>query len=51
MLLNNIKIYGEADFRALEQLKKCSAYADYAVLCADHHVGYSMPIGGGCCLQ
>lgn len=41
-----IKIYGETDKRALEQLNRCAEYADYAILCADHHVGYSMPIGG-----
>ena len=41
-----IKVYGEIDDRALAQIERCSAEADYAVLCADHHVGYSMPIGG-----
>lgn len=41
-----IKIYGEVDLRALEQIQRCAEKADYAVLCADHHVGYSMPIGG-----
>jgi tRNA-splicing ligase RtcB len=41
-----ITIFGELEERALEQLKNCSDNADYAVLCADHHVGYSQPIGG-----
>jgi tRNA-splicing ligase RtcB len=41
-----IKVYGEIDERAMAQIQRCSAEADYAVLCADHHVGYSMPIGG-----
>lgn len=36
------------DERAYEQLVRCAQAgdADYAVLCADHHVGYSQPIGG-----
>src|SRR5215212_813996 len=44
----NIKTFGELDQRAFEQLKRCAEEgdADYAVLCADHHVGYSQPIGG-----
>jgi len=41
-----IKTYGEIEQEAFEQIKNCSENADYAVLCADHHVGYSMPIGG-----
>lgn len=41
-----IKIYGIQDEHAVAQLERCSVEADYAVLCADHHVGYSMPIGG-----
>lgn len=41
-----IKTYGELDSKAFEQIQRCSKEADYAVLCADHHVGYSMPIGG-----
>lgn len=41
-----IKTYGELDTKAFEQIQRCCKEADYAVLCADHHVGYSMPIGG-----
>ena len=41
-----ITTFGELDERALSQLKNCAKEADYAVLCADHHVGYSQPIGG-----
>ena len=41
-----IKTYGELDSKAFEQIQRCSKEADYAVLCADHHLGYSMPIGG-----
>ena len=44
-----IKTYGTVDERSLEQLERCMAAGDaeYGVLCADHHPGYSQPIGGG----
>jgi tRNA-splicing ligase RtcB (3'-phosphate/5'-hydroxy nucleic acid ligase) len=43
-----ITTFGELDERSLEQLKRCAEAgdADFAVLCADHHPGYSQPIGG-----
>src|SRR5688572_6948583 len=41
-----IKVFGKADPRALEQLERCAQQADFGVLCADNHVGYSQPIGG-----
>jgi tRNA-splicing ligase RtcB (3'-phosphate/5'-hydroxy nucleic acid ligase) len=41
-----IKIFGKPEPRALEQLERCVVNADFGVLCADNHVGYSMPIGG-----
>src|SRR5881397_1275351 len=44
-----IKTFGPVDDRSLEQLTRCMAAgdADFGVLCADHHPGYSQPIGGG----
>ena len=41
--------FGPVDARSLEQLERCMAAGDaeYGVLCADHHPGYSQPIGGG----
>lgn len=42
----NIKTFGPVDEQALRQLERCAEAADRAVLCADHHVGYSQPIGG-----
>src|SRR6516225_8508187 len=44
----NIKTFGPVDERSLKQLKRCMAAgeAEYGVLCADHHPGYSQPIGG-----
>ncbi len=41
-----VKVFGKPEARALEQLERCLVEADYGVLCADNHVGYSMPIGG-----
>jgi tRNA-splicing ligase RtcB (3'-phosphate/5'-hydroxy nucleic acid ligase) len=47
--MSTIKTFGDIDRRSLEQLERCMAAgdADYGVLCADHHPGYSQPIGGG----
>src|SRR5262245_38828864 len=43
-----MKIYGHHDERTIQQLTRCVAAERGAigVLCADGHVGYSMPIGG-----
>jgi tRNA-splicing ligase RtcB len=41
-----IKVFGKPDARTMEQLNRCVVEADFGVLCADSHVGYSMPIGG-----
>src|SRR5262245_63015343 len=45
----NVKTFGDVDQRSLEQLKRCmeAGDAEFGVLCADHHPGYSQPIGGG----
>ena len=44
----NIKTFGQVDGRSLDQLERCmqAGDAEYGVLCADHHPGYSQPIGG-----
>jgi tRNA-splicing ligase RtcB len=43
-----ITTFGDLDRRSLDQLTRCAeaGRADYAVLCADHHPGFSQPIGG-----
>ena len=50
---NDVKdpvVFGPPDARSLKQLETCLTAAGPAaagsVLCADHHPGYSMPIGG-----
>ncbi|MGH3114541.1 MAG: RtcB family protein [Gaiellaceae bacterium] len=47
--MSTIKTFGEVDARSLAQLERCMASGDaeLGVLCADHHPGYSQPIGGG----
>jgi tRNA-splicing ligase RtcB (3'-phosphate/5'-hydroxy nucleic acid ligase) len=44
----NIRTFGPVDERSLKQLERCMTVgqAEYGVLCADHHPGYSQPIGG-----
>jgi tRNA-splicing ligase RtcB (3'-phosphate/5'-hydroxy nucleic acid ligase) len=44
----NIKTFGQVDERSMKQLERCmdAGDAEYGVLCADHHPGYSQPIGG-----
>lgn len=41
-----ILIFGVPDPDALKQIQTIKKTADYVALMADHHVGYSMPIGG-----
>jgi len=43
-----IKTFGPVDERSLHQLERCmqAGDAEHGVLCADHHPGYSQPIGG-----
>src|SRR6187549_1879459 len=44
-----VKTFGAVDERSLKQLQRCMEAGDaaFGVLCADHHPGYSQPIGGG----
>ena len=43
-----MNIIGDHDAATIQQLERCAAAEDGApaVLCADGHLGYSMPIGG-----
>src|SRR5712692_11825384 len=47
--VSTIKTFGPVDERSLQQLERCmeAGDAELGVLCADHHPGYSQPIGGG----
>ena len=46
--MGSIRTFGPVDGRSLAQLERCmeAGDADFGVLCADHHPGYSQPIGG-----
>src|ERR1051325_3073794 len=46
--MSTIKTFGTVDERSLKQLERCmeAGDAEFGVLCADHHPGYSQPIGG-----
>lgn len=44
--INGVYVWGEADEKTVEQMMNCSDEACHWALMADHHVGYSMPIGG-----
>ena len=46
--MSTIKTFGPVDERSHKQLKRCmtAGDAEFGVLCADHHPGYSQPIGG-----
>jgi len=48
ILDGNIVIFGEPDADTIAQIRRCAAPPETvgAVLCADAHKGYSMPIGG-----
>jgi tRNA-splicing ligase RtcB len=47
--MGTITTFGSVDARSLEQLERCmeAGGAELGVLCADHHPGYSQPIGAG----
>lgn len=45
-LIDNIPVFGEPLQNAVDQMKTCSETAEYCALMADHHLGYSQPIGG-----
>lgn len=45
-MISNIPVWGEPLEDAVRQIKVCRETGVRAALMADHHVGYSMPIGG-----
>jgi tRNA-splicing ligase RtcB len=46
-IVDGIPVWGDPiDEGALAQIKRCAETADVAALMADHHKGYSVPIGG-----
>jgi tRNA-splicing ligase RtcB len=46
-IIDGIPVWGDpVDEGALAQIKTCAKDADHVALMADHHLGYSVPIGG-----
>lgn len=48
-IIDNIPVWGEPLPEAVQQMKAVMNYAkapDYVALMADHHIGYSVPVGG-----
>ena len=46
-IVNNVPVWGNMiDVKALNQIETCYKTATHAALMADHHSGYSVPIGG-----
>ena len=46
-IINNFPVWGEPDLESVNQLTEAMKYeAVYGALMADHHIGYSVPIGG-----
>ncbi|MER3443565.1 MAG: hypothetical protein C4333_05360 [Meiothermus sp.] len=43
---NGIVVFGNPDRETIDQIRQVYERAERAVLCADSHVGYIMPIGG-----
>ena len=45
--IDGIPVWGEALPEAVAQMKEAMKYeAVYGALMADHHIGYSVPVGG-----
>ena len=45
-MMRDVPVFGDPDWGAVDQIQRCKEDADYAALCADHHLGYGVPIGG-----
>src|SRR4029079_6075299 len=47
--MTQVKIFGAHDERTKEQMERCMQYGSVVggVLCADGHLGYAQPVGGG----
>ena len=45
-MVGEVKVWGEPLENAIEQAEMCALTADRVALMADHHLGYSQPIGG-----
>lgn len=44
--IDGILVWGDPLDNAVDQMRNCLKTAEGGILCADHHVGYAVPIGG-----
>ena len=44
--ISGVPVFGDPQENAVEQIANCAREAEHAVLMADHHLGYAVPIGG-----
>jgi tRNA-splicing ligase RtcB len=49
--IQNIPVFGTPLQNAIDQILVCNETAAHSALMADHHLGYSMPIGGICAYE
>jgi tRNA-splicing ligase RtcB len=45
-LIDGIPVFGQADEKTLNQIRRCAVTADKVALMPDNHLGYGVPIGG-----
>lgn len=46
-MIDNLPVWGEPDLETVKQMQEAMKYeAAYGALMADHHLGYSVPVGG-----
>ncbi|MCY4119142.1 MAG: RtcB family protein, partial [Caldilineaceae bacterium] len=45
-IIEGVPVWGVPQDNAIDQILNCAPEADAAALMADHHLGYSVPIGG-----
>lgn len=50
-MIDGVPVWGTPLDNAVEQIKICHQTAAHSALMADHHLGYSMPIGGVCAYE
>jgi tRNA-splicing ligase RtcB len=49
--IDSIPVFGRPEKNAVDQILVCHETAAHSALMADHHLGYSMPIGGVCAYE
>jgi len=46
-IIDGLPVWGDPDLETVKQMQEAMSYgADFGALMADHHIGYSVPVGG-----